>query len=1253
MISILKKSAYRHGYLFIIAAWLYTLSFLFTNYFSYDSNPDKVSKILSQYISAKEKHFNNLIADTSLLKSIITDRGSDVKTKLNEEDIGIFTYALNDRWHPVQLYWNTNTMAVNPGDLENPDGEYAVTYQKSYFVLLKRTIRRNNQDYLVLGLIPVHWQYEIEKDQLQSRFAKYPELEKNYQISITGNGIPVINTAGKQLFYIQKKEAALFDQPETLSIILRVAAILILMVFVNVLARELAEQNGFLSGFLFLFTVVTAARTLSYFFHFPFDYSKLDLFDSIVYASSNLNKSLGDLLINTILFSWLVSFMKFNYHYLKYKGFLLDARFKKIIGTVALFILPLFTIWMAGYLSSLIIDSSDQLSFDVTNFFSLNGNTLVSFLIICFLLLSFFYISQLLVKISMLLPYNMYWRIMILLSFALLFLSLNIPVNNSIVLNFALIAWLTIFYAFLTIRKNDAALSFYNSAWFMPWSIFLMASVTSLLIFQNKSLEEVKRKSFADKISRISDPANETIVNMAVNKFSEFFLEENFNRFYNATQNKLLKSSIINSNFRGYLNNFYTRIYTYDSSFKPLYNEDSTSYNEIKAIITNQGIPTGNKNNLYYYENAFDQFSYIYEKEIKPGGSLLKGYVFLLIRPRAYKKEELTPELFRQLLYSKNFPGNKYPYAVYDKFNLVKKVGNYNFTDTISKKDVPKFETYFIEKDGYSELWYNSSSNKVIMVPKKDNWLEESVTFFAYIFGLFIILSLIQHFGGLVFKTRFRWPEIKKIFRFNIRTQIQAIIVMVTLLSFIIIGITTISFFIYRFNNSNDEKLRTNAQIMENEIEGLVKNRIVYSDMFNVSNIDLKLELEKSVIQIAETHNTDINFFDLGGNLQVSSQPYLYDNKILSRKMNAVAYNEMHYKRSTQFIQKETVVGFSYLNIYVPVKDEDGSTLAYLNVPFINSENELSQEISNFLITVINLNALIFIMAGAIAIWVTSRITSSFTLIADKMKALSFGSVNEPIEWKRDDELGELVTEYNKMVTKLVESANALARSEREGAWREMARQVAHEIKNPLTPMKLSIQYLEKAIDNNAPNIKQLSKQVAVTLVEQIDQLSKIAGDFSQFANIANVNEEEFELSDTIDSIILLFSADDRISITWKKEKGRYFIKADKIQMNRMFTNLIKNAVEAYTAHEKAFITIRQRLKQKEIIISIQDKGGGIPANMQSKIFTPNFTTKSSGTGLGLAICKGIAEKANGHIWFETKENEGSVFFVSLPLVQL
>ncbi len=1253
MISILRRSAYRHGYLFITAAWLYTISFLFTNYFSFDSNPEKVSTLISKYISTGETRFNSLLQDTALIESIITEKPSAAKVQLGKDDIGVFGYVINDRGHPVQLYWNTNIMSISKEDFTRPDGEYATIYRKSYFVLIKKTFNKDGHEYLLYGLIPVHWQYEIEDKILQKRFAANSELEKNYEINITPAGTPVVSATGKQLFYIEKKEAALFEQPETFSLLLRVAAIILLMLFVNLVASELAELNGFAAGFLFLLLIVTSARLLSYFFHFPFDYSKLDLFDPNIYASSNINKSLGDLLINVILLFWLVSFIKFNFRHLSQHVFFSRAWVKKTAAVAALFIMPLFTMYMTGFLSSLITDSTGKLSFDVTNFFSLNWYSVTSFVIICFLLLSFFYISQLLVKISLKLQAGMYWRVIILAAFSLLFLSFNIHGNGDIKLDFVLVAWLILFYIFLALLKDEINFSFYNSRWFMPWSIFLMASVTALLMFQNKSLEENKRKSFADKIRISTDQETETMIDMAATRVNQLFLNDNFSKLYNRNDNLVLKSGFVNSNFRGYLNNFDSRIYTYDKNFKPLFNEDSTSYNDIKAIISNQGVPDTRRQGLYYYENAFDQFSYIYEKDIHSADSSLQGYVFLIIRPQSYKREELNPGLFSKLISSRVGDVNNYPYAIYNKYQLVKSKGNYNFTDTISKKDVPKFgDSYFVTKDGYSILWYNGRDNKMIVVPRENKWFAESITFFAYVFALFIILVLIQHFANLIFKTRFSRAGIKRIFRFNIRTQIQTIIVLVSIVSFIVIGFTTISFFYIRFNKSTDEKLRSNAQIMVNEIERIAKEQVVYSDMFNVNNIDLNLELEKRIVEIAETHNNDINIFDLSGNLQVSSQQYLYDNGILSNKMNAGAYYAMRYNRNTQYIQSEKVVDYTYSSIYVPVKNEQGATLAYLNIPSINSENELNQEISNFLITIINLNALIFIMAGAIAIWVTSRITSSFTFIADKMKAISFGSINEEIEWKKDDELGELVSEYNKMVKKLSESASALARSEREGAWREMARQVAHEIKNPLTPMKLSIQYLERAIDNNSPNVKELSKQVAVTLVEQIDQLSKIAGDFSQLANIAIVNEEEFDLSSVISSIITLFSADARINISWKKEEGNYLVKADKIQMNRLFTNLIKNAIEAYGENETAKIIIRQRLKQRELIVSVQDNGTGIPVNMKPKIFTPNFTTKSSGTGLGLAICKGIAEKANGTIWFETKENDGSTFYVSLPLVK-
>jgi two-component system nitrogen regulation sensor histidine kinase NtrY len=1241
LIRILKQSAYKFGYLFITAAWLYTVSFLFTNYFSFDATPEKVAKNLSSYVAKKETRFNDLINDSVLVQAIVSGKAHVVQSKFKSDETGIFVYRINAAGLPQPVYWNTNTITVNDSELYKPDGYYAASHANGYFELIKKTITKNSRQYIIIGLIPVYWAYTIEFEDVQTKFAAYDNLSKSYTLT-ADTGIPVFNGNGKILFYAEQKEKAFADQPGTVSIFLRVVAIILLMIFINSLATELSTQYSFFAGFLFLFIVIISGRLVTFFFPFPFDYKELNLFFSGLYASSTLNPSLGDLLINSILFYWMISFIKFNAKRIGSGEKILNDKGKKFIGILALAILPLFTIGMASFLSSLVKDSAT--SFDVTNFFSMNIYTIVSFIIICFLLLSFFYVTQLLVRLSFLTGFSMYWRIIVLLSFTLLVLSFKLITENDTGLNFSLVGWLLIFYIFIDVRKDEIPLSFYASSSFMSWSIFLIASVSALLIYQNRTLEMEKRRQMADKIYSQSDPSIDFILNIALSRFSQNFIGDKFRRFYDSSENRLLKDSI-NEDFNRYIANFDTRVYTYDKEYRPLYNRDSISYNVIKSIIINQGRFTTSPD-LYYYENSPDKFSYIYEKNIFSTDSNTLGHVFVLIRPKAYEDEELVPLLFRQLVKDQPLLGEDYFYAVYDKYNLQKSSTDYDFPDMITKPQVPKGEYEFKERDGNSELWYNAGNNKVIVVVRKNNWFPESITFFAYLFGILIILVLVQHFSYLVLKTHFKWNEIKKVFRFNIRTQIQTIIVGVSVISFLVIGAATISFFVNRFNVNNEEKLRSTAQIVVKEIEPIIKNNN------GIINGQIQSSLfGQQIIKIAQSYNTDINFFDINGNLEISSQSYIYDNQILSKKMHPAALYALRYGHSTQHIQEENVINYNFLSIYVPVKNDNDQTIAYLNLPYINSQNELHQEISNFVVTLINLNALIFILAGGIALWVTRRITSSFTLIGNKMKAISFGTENEEIEWKKDDELGELVTEYNKMVKKLAESAQALARSEREGAWREMARQVAHEIKNPLTPMKLSIQYLQRAIDNNAPNVKDLSKQVAHTLVEQIDQLSKIAGDFSQFANITNVRQQVFDLSNVIAAITNLFSNDERVNIAWKKEDGPFMVKADKTQINRLFTNLIKNAIEAYSSDEKAAIIIQQKKKENEIIVSIHDEGHGIPETMQKKIFAPNFTTKSSGTGLGLAICKGIVEKANGNIWFQTKENEGTTFYVSLPLV--
>jgi signal transduction histidine kinase len=556
------------------------------------------------------------------------------------------------------------------------------------------------------------------------------------------------------------------------------------------------------------------------------------------------------------------------------------------------------------------------------------------------------------------------------------------------------------------------------------------------------------------------------------------------------------------------------------------------------------------------------------------------------------------------------------------------------------------------KNNGYDELWYNAGNDKIIVIAKSDSFLMESLTLFAYLFFSFLVITGLFNVFNVFIRGRFHFKKMRSLLQFTIRNQVHGTIILISIFSFVIIGIATILFFINRYHGSNRERLSRTIHIMENEVRNSLDSFSVYDQKLKVYDFLPNEKLEYTINKLAEIHAADVNVYDVNGNLKLSSLPLPYNTGVVSTKMDPVAFYHLSKLKDVQFFQEQQIAKLKYLSDYVPVRDETGKEYAYLNIPYFESQNRLEDEISNFLVTIINLNAFIFLMAGIIALFITNRITRSFFIITNKMKEINIGKVNEQITWHRKDEIGELVDEYNKMVNKLDVSAASLARSEREGAWKEMARQVAHEIKNPLTPMKLNLQYLQMAIDTNSPNVKDISLYVAKILVEQIDHLSQIATDFAQFANIERTQNQVFNVNDSIQHVSSLYSVDDKLNITVSTHAQKIMIKADKTQINRLLTNLIQNAIQSVPENRKPEIEITTTGTNDKVIISVKDNGTGIPQGMLDKIFTPNFTTKTSGTGLGLAMCKGIVEKLDGRIWFETKENEYTCFFVELPIVE-
>ncbi len=1245
MITTLINAIKKNRKLLFIAAVLFVVSIAVTNYENFTYSPKKVQQTLSNAIKIKERKFNALADNKALLRKLITPNAEvSTKTQLTDFPLGIYIYTAAQNARNTLVYWNSNKYTIPNEELSIADGNYFKTYQNGDFELIKKTVTLDNQQVICIGILPIRWHYFIENKYLNSSFIDAVEIEDFYEITNDNKGYSITNSHNNELFKIQKKKEVIHHVYDWFTIILRITAVLCLLIFINRLAITLVQEHSFIKGFSFLSIAILVLRLISYFISFPFDFSNLPLFDPSIYASDFLHPSLGDLLINSILLFWLVTFYKFNHTILLQN----NQVQKKVLAYLSLIVLTAITIFFSNIIRSLILDS--KISFDVSNFFSLTIYSIVSFIILCFCVINFYHLSHILLRQVFVHSIHPFIQMMVVATAGLLFLSLKM--NTPFVLStLFILIWLLLYLFLINRRKQDLNLSILKSSVGIFWIMFFAASAAVLVMYQNNHTELEQRKKWAEKLAVQADPESETLLKIATTNFSDEFLAKNFNRFNQEFSNKFIKDSLVTENFSGYLNKYDTRIYLFDSLYKPLFNDDSSSYAVIKTTILNQAKETS-INNLHSYNSANEKQGYIYEKTIASGENIC-GYLFVMVKPKRYKSEALYPELFRQVQdLSSDFNIN-YAYAIYTKGKIINRFNDYNFPSSLEKTPIPRVKFEQRNNANYNELWYNTGTGKIIVIAHKKSMTIELITLFAYLFCTFLVVITLFHLATFLLNLRLDKQSLHKAFQLNIRTQIHATIVFISIFSFVIIGIATISFFIYRFNQSNQDRLSKSIQVMGNEIEEklkIVRSQLAFDDVLNINDVGFGNDVEKRINEISEVHNVDVNFYDVTGNLIASTQPYIYNKHLLNNKMDPKAFYELNDNKSIRFIQSEQVAGFNYLSIYVPVTDEDGTPFAYLNIPYLNSQAELNQEISGFLATLINLNAFIFLLAGAIAYLATERIASSFNLISNKMKEVNLGKHNEIIEWNRNDEIGVLVKEYNKMVEKLELSAQALAQSEREGAWREMARQVAHEIKNPLTPMKLSIQYLQKSIGNNNNNIKELTHQVATTLIEQIEQLSKIAGDFSQFANIGNIRSEVFEIADILNSLIQLHSTQEKVTIEWIKSEEPCLLHADKLQISRLFSNLILNAIEACENNKEAIIKVHQQRTEHMIEITITDNGYGIDEAMLDKIFTPNFTTKSSGTGLGLAICKGIAEKANGSIRFTTKKGKGTSFTVSLPL---
>lgn len=427
-------------------------------------------------------------------------------------------------------------------------------------------------------------------------------------------------------------------------------------------------------------------------------------------------------------------------------------------------------------------------------------------------------------------------------------------------------------------------------------------------------------------------------------------------------------------------------------------------------------------------------------------------------------------------------------------------------------------------------------------------------------------------------------------------------------------------------------------------------NYVLQNTTYPLSTKNIPLIFREKIGEIADVHTMELNFYDLKGDLLLSSKSVFRQDKE-APKINPSTLEILKSTLEKRYVEFKTIDSLKMRYSYSYIKDNKFKPLAILNLPYEEDTDFYDNELRSFLMRFGQVYTFMFLIAIALSYFLSSYITKSLKIISDKIKETDFSQQNQRIFLEEGSkEINLLVQAYNSMVDKLEESATKLAQSEREQAWREMAKQVAHEIKNPLTPMRLTVQSFQMRFNENDPEIKKKLNDYSKTLIQQIDTMSSVANAFSNFASMPAQQNETLNVVKIVELSLEIFNED---YIYFSSSEEKIIAHLDRTQLIRVITNLVKNAIQSIQEEQNnKRVEVNVYRAQDNVIISVKDNGKGISEENKERIFEPKFTTKSSGMGLGLAIIKNIIENYNGTITFESEENVGTEFFVSFPITE-
>lgn len=1215
-----------HWVLLALACLLMLTAFLFTGVTRNYSDPkDQLGQFETQL------NTRNILAKKLLL------RFSTDSLKLNYSTFQSFSNQLPEYFNLFVLrdnrlvFWSDNSVPI---DFENADSlRYQRILKTGNGIYQINSASKGKFVYFLTDLIK--YSYRYQNDYLTSDFNPAYGLHQSYDLVSAPTRFPVKAQSGNVLFYVKPGEEPLPGESQLfVAFLLYTLAYLILVIALYRLYRKYSSVKTNLRVFLLFVLNIIIIRFLLFYFKIPGVLYTSDLFSPLYFASSRYLPSLGDLLANVVT---CVLLLYFFYKTQESKKASESSNSLVNWSLSALFItLSVLSFYLCCYLiDTLIVNSSFRL--DLGNIMEFSFYSLAGFFIIALLLAGYFLFSYQLFRLSCEKSKTKATILLFIAINAVLYLAAiktgffhPEPVN--LLLQFFFLIVIVLVSKGILRLPHITALTLF---------VLILTSVSAYSLSVRKAQKEKdERKLMAVRLSSDRDKMAEFLfsdIEKAI--LSDTAVKGLFIKAWSipADENKCIEY-IRNKYFRGFWSKYSVQV-TLCYPEKILQIKPSNyligCQQYFSGIINNLGDKTASPS-LYFIRESYDASSYIANiSYANRADTASKAYIVIELNRKYVPKGLGYPELLLDRSFTTFNDISGYSYAIYFKNELVKNVGDYTYSTNETEDITYPDDFHFYDKNGFNHLFHIINKDTSIVISTENEDLLDKLAPFTFQFIFHIVLLLI--ISGLI---SLRGLRLKR--NLDLKTRLQIMLVMLILFSSISVGISTI-LNIKRLNaTKNRDMLSEKAHSVLIEFENKLAD-------FDILDHTQKAYMEELLTKFSLVFFSDINLYDINGQLLASSRPQIFVEGLMSDRMTAEAYRQLALNKRTFYVMNEQIGNYDYLSAFIPFRNNQNKLTAYINLPYFAREQEMQKEISSFLVAFVNIFVILTAFAVFISLLIGNYLTRPLQLIRNRFTSLNLNKANEKITYSRQDELGDLVNEYNLMIDKLADSAEKLARSERESAWREMARQVAHEIKNPLTPMKLSIQHLRKTYHDNTPDWESRFERTAQTLISQIDSLASIATAFSDFAKLPAPANEKVELTGIIRNTLGLFSQHPDINFIFTVPENNCFVFADEKQLSRVFINLLNNAVQAFPAEQKGQVNIRLRSLDSVHRIDISDNGIGIAELEKVKIFSPNFTTKSGGMGLGLAMVKNIIDSAGGEISFVSEETKGTTFTILLP----